>query len=503
MNFADQMNNAISCLLDHGHTQAAHWMLDKLLAEHPKVAFWHYQKALLGHESGNRDGVLNHFEQAAGLEPENPDYQKALGDFYHVIGNDASAALDRYLKVIELRPGDTQTLMIMAHLFVVQREFDKACEYYEKVIQLDPSEKEAIVLLDRIKKQSGTQQQPVFRQPAQHQAAHQQTNLAPDDLWQTAREQIQAGNTTAAIETCNRLLSKTPERPAVHNDLAILYFETGDKDNCLKHYQTAVQLEPDNLVFLKNLADFYCIEKAELKKAMELYVQVLTISPADTESMLAIGHICMALGHETDARFFLNRVVEIDMTNLQARQLLEQLDEKSLSEHHVSLTGQELYERALSKSENGDSEAAMNFLRQLITQDPNHALAYNDLGVICYDRGDKASAQTYYEQAVRLSPDNITFLKNLADFYLMELQKTEDAMKLYVKVLKSNPKDVDCLLATGSICLNLKNFDEARYFYQLALEIEPWNNDARHALEGLENSATIVEKENKRQANAK
>jgi Flp pilus assembly protein TadD len=119
-------------------------------------------------------------------------------------------------------------------------------------------------------------------------------------------------------------------------------------------------------------------------------------------------------------------------------------------------------------------------------------LAHNDLGVLHYNVGDKENALTHYEQAAQLEPDNITFKKNLADFYFVEQNRVEDALKLYVDVLTMQPEDAETLLITGHICVSLQKFDDAKVFYNRVLEIEPWNADARQNLEILESKREAV-----------
>ena len=121
---------------------------------------------------------------------------------------------------------------------------------------------------------------------------------------------------------------------------------------------------------------------------------------------------------------------------------------------------------------------------------PDFALAHNDLGVISHKLEKLENAGSYYREAVRLAPDNIIFRKNLADFIFVIEGHPEKAMIHYHKVLKSNPKDTEVLMMIGSLCLSLGSKEEARNFFNLVLEIEPWNIDASLALEKLDESAS-------------
>ena len=134
----------------------------------------------------------------------------------------------------------------------------------------------------------------------------------------------------------------------------------------------------------------------------------------------------------------------------------------------------------------GDLEGALNAFTRAIEINPNLATARNNLGVLYYNRGEKDKALNQYQQGAQLAPENITFQKNLADFYYVEQGRVEEAMQIYVKVLNTNPEDIETLLALAHICVTLEKFDDARYFFSRILQIEFGNKDAREFLEKLE-----------------
>ena len=103
-----------------------------------------------------------------------------------------------------------------------------------------------------------------------------------------------------------------------------------------------------------------------------------------------------------------------------------------------------------------------------------------------YQFCEKEKALNHYEQAARLEPGNITFKKNLADFYYVEQGRVEDALRIYVDVLAINPEDIETLQITGHICVALHKFEDAKVFYNRVLEIEPWNAEACDYLEKLQ-----------------
>ena len=64
----------------------------------------------------------------------------------------------------------------------------------------------------------------------------------------------------------------------------------------------------------------------------------------------------------------------------------------------------------------------------------------------------------------------------------MELGRYEDAIKIYINILKANPNDVATLLILGHICAALENYKDAFHFYQCVLKIDPLNAYAKESL---------------------
>lgn len=69
---------------------------------------------------------------------------------------------------------------------------------------------------------------------------------------------------------------------------------------------------------------------------------------------------------------------------------------------------------ALMALEAGDHERARRLLEALVAREPDHAPAHNDLGVLCYRKGDSAGAALHLRRAASLEPRNRTFAANLA-----------------------------------------------------------------------------------------
>lgn len=308
-----------------------------------------------------------------------------------------------------------------------------------------------------------------------------------EEIYEIFRPLISSSHPQNAIDVLKKLVETWPNFAIAHNDLGVLYYDTGDKEKALMHYQKATRFQPSNITFQKNLADFYYVEQGRVEEALQLYVKILEIDPEDVETLLVTGHICVALNQFDDAKVFYNRVLEIEPWKTEIQENLKKLEKAQQVEINPK-PAEKMYLDIQNTMDNAQPKKTIQRLEKLIQSWPDFAIAHNDLGVLYYNSGEKEKALTHYQEAVRLHPEKITFQKNLADFYYVEQKRTKEALQLYVKIMESNPEDVETLLATAHICEALNQNDDAKVFYNRVVEIEPWNPVAREHLKALETS---------------
>jgi tetratricopeptide (TPR) repeat protein len=128
---------------------------------------------------------------------------------------------------------------------------------------------------------------------------------------------------------------------------------------------------------------------------------------------------------------------------------------------------------------------AMRALQELIQSHPGFASAHHDLGVLYHNSNEKEKALAHYEKAVSLDPEKHAFLQSLADFYVGEQNRTEDALQIYLRILKNDPSNIEMLSITGNLLAVTGNPDTAREYYLKILEMDPGNQNARENLRFL------------------
>jgi ADP-heptose:LPS heptosyltransferase/tetratricopeptide (TPR) repeat protein/glycosyltransferase involved in cell wall biosynthesis/GT2 family glycosyltransferase len=467
MHSKEVLLKTVEQLIDSGHKEAALWILGNLVADFPEEAALHSAVAVLAYEQGQRALSREHFKSAVSLEPENISHRKALGDYYYAVEKNAEAALEQYACLLKVDPQHLESLVMAGHIAVSLHRYAQAQDYYQRVLDLDPGNAEVRRLLDKM------------RHAAPEQGA---SVLSVDELYTQAQVKIREADHPSAIDLLKRLLAQDDTHALAHNDLGVLLYEAGDLQAACTHYERASALQPENEIFQRNLADFYLAAVGDSQRAMQAYVQVLKLNPMDVEAVLSCAQICIGMGRAEDSRDFIQAAMEMEPWNKNAQTLLRQLEEAS--QPKVS-TGSDLFANAKAKAAIGDLQGAIDDLNRYVGTVPDDANAHNDLGVLYFESGAKDKAVTAYERAVHLKPTDLTYRKNLADFYLIEQGRIEEAMKLYIGVLEGNPQDLEALIACGMITASVGQAEDAKLFYHRALEIEPWNETARKGLEAI------------------
>lgn len=317
-----------------------------------------------------------------------------------------------------------------------------------------------------------------------------------------------------------------PDFARAHNDLAVMYYQTGNSLKALAHYEKAHKLEPTNITYRKNLADFYFVELEWTGDAIHTYLDILKDNPFDIESLNALGSISLQIGRKEQSRKYYARTLQIDNDNKEAKQALLQLPDSStepsrsqqtlnaitdiaqpvpttpvvqtvpsfkslfnLSEPARPLCSpDELYCEAIKLVNDNNNSAAINKLEEVVAQDSSHAKAHNDLGVLYQQKGDLQKSRHHHETAVRLTPASIVFNKNLADLLCSGFGDFEGALDIYVKLYSENRYDIEVLKAIAHICLEVDKPDDARFFLEQIMSIKPWDREAADALRIIKES---------------
>jgi tetratricopeptide (TPR) repeat protein len=306
-------NDEIMATGKRGHISTRTYINEDI--EYSEEGLRHNDHGVKHLQEGEEQKALESYRKAVSLAPGNTIFRKNLADLLAVSFGEFEEALQHYVAVLVSDPRDVEALSATGHICARLERYDDAAEFYVRVLEIEPNNSDAIYWLDNMREKESIN--------------GLDANL--NDRYQTLLSEIDQGNLAGAIHKIDNFIKIYPTHGQAHNDLGVFCYKNGDKTNVLACYLKAVELEPENVTFRKNLADFLYVEEGRVEEALENYVEVLRIKPDDADTLLIAGHICTTIERFEDAMIFYHKVLDIEPRNLDARQNLEALKNRQIS----------------------------------------------------------------------------------------------------------------------------------------------------------------------------
>jgi len=147
-------------------------------------------------------------------------------------------------------------------------------------------------------------------------------SINEDRTYHKAKKLVENDKIAEALDLMENYIPESINKARLHNDIGVLAYRTYNYEKAFHHYKKAVEIEPQDTVYKKNLADFIYFIKNDAHSALKIYISLLKSNPADTEILFAIGRISTDMGHTEDADTFFGRILEIDPDHIDARKAL-------------------------------------------------------------------------------------------------------------------------------------------------------------------------------------
>jgi protein O-GlcNAc transferase len=128
------------------------------------------------------------------------------------------------------------------------------------------------------------------------------------------------------------------------------------------------------------------------------------------------------------------------------------------------------FTRAINAHTHGKYAEAERLYRQVLAMDPNHAGAYQNLGVLAFQVGRNDAAIPLLKKAIELNPNNAAMYCNLGDAYTA-LRQGDDALAAYKKAVELDPNMPTTYNNLGIVYSRLGRVEDAINSWKKAIEL--------------------------------
>ncbi|OGU10230.1 MAG: glycosyl transferase [Geobacteraceae bacterium GWC2_58_44] len=309
---ADEAYAAIQSLSKGVEHQLAVSALEKHLERYPDHAIAHNDLAAVSYQLGEKEKAVSHYRAAVRLSPDEATYQKNLADMLYIETGEVDEAIAIYLELLKSSPRDVETLLNLGIISDGVGQAGEAESFFQRALEIEPWNQ---AVRERLTELRGREVE----------AARLDDDETAEERYERSQTLVAQGDTEAAARELEGIVDSFPDFSPAHNDLAVLYYQNGAKDEALMHYQKAAALVPGNSTFQKNLADFYFVEGRDVDGAIAIYLELLRKEPKNIETLMSLGKICMLLDRPQEAESFYGKVTQLEPWNRDARECLSTL----------------------------------------------------------------------------------------------------------------------------------------------------------------------------------
>jgi len=369
----------IEVLLRQGKRGEAAEVNNQILKENPKDPDAKSLSAAFLLDSGDIDNALAQLQAVVTSSPENAVAHYQLGRAFLASkrADAREAAKQQFQQAISLQPRTVLPRVGLAQLQVTTGEYQGALDSVQEILKLDPGNVSAKLI--------------------QSQAYLGQKKYGDSDS-------LIAG-----------VLKSNPSSPDVYYQAGVGALTQGKSQVAEEDFMRAYQLNPANSKSLMGVVDAE-MQQGHPDKAMGLLESESKKSPNRLDIPLLMGATAQREGKYQDSLIYFTRV-------------LDGLDKKSKVRADLYVQIAQTYRLQ------GNLDASIANLQKAREIVPENETVLSDLGVLMDTSNRKSEARQAYEACLRINPNNIFVLNNLA-YLLAETGGDLDMALNYVQKAK-------------------------------------------------------------------
>ena len=469
-----------------GNYAAAYDLLCHCLDINPNSAETYFNLATYYNELREDSMALACMEKAASLSPSNNTYLERLGHTLIKV-DDYERATKVYERLAEVSPTRTDVLGILSQLYQLDHNYDGMLRVIDKIELLEgPSEDIALSRMQIYAKQGKKKEElKVLKEMARQ---------FPNDLnyrVMMGNWLLQNGKKKEALAEYNHVLRKEPDNIMALMSLLDYYKDMGN-DKQVKEITERILLSnnsetSDKISLLHQIIMDSEKEGGDSTAVLSIFEKMLDVPKPDAD----IAEICatyMELKHmpQKEVNAAWERVLSIAPDNDNVRiKLLEAIWEEKDYDRIISQCKPALeynpenlafyYFMGLAHYQKGDFDTTLEVFKkgiERIDNNSNSSLAsdfYEITGDLLYKKGLDEEAFSAYDKCLNWNPNNIGCLNNYA-YYLSEKgERLAEAEQMSYRTVKAEPNNSTYLDTYAWILFMQGRYEEAKIYIEQAV----------------------------------
>ena len=417
---------------------------------------WPYYRAYLRLQAGNAPGAGELLGQVIAKAPDYAPAQLKQADLSFKSGRTEEAGTI-YRRLQDDRTVGPYACLGLARIAMDNGRWDEARTSLDKAIQADPQFKPAYRMLATVYDHFGN---PEESEILREKAGLERFAEAPDP-W---------------IEELAALCFDPRELMRLAN----VAFQTNRHERAFELYKTALDLDPDNLENVLDIAQMV-YNSGNREAARGLFLKALSLHPDDETALYHIATADYLAGRLDDAGLTLEKLVTVQPLSVDGWTSLGDVSFKKRDYQ----SAEACYKKALAinpqvakihyamgrlEMVRGNTPQALARFRKAAELDGRSADAWFSIGAIMARQGRSAEAIAGYKKALQENPEFGLAHYNLANV-LYRQGKLAGARERYLRAIECDPDIVEAHLNLGTLLADEGKRDAARDRLEKALSL--------------------------------
>lgn len=460
-----------------GDLSGAIAVLSELIKRRPQLAEAHLLLANAHRLRNKLDEAVAAYSRLAEIFPKNAQVPLFMGSVL-LQQNKTNQARQAFEKSLRLAPNYLPALEQVIALDLAQKQFLPALERIQQELQRHPKAAELHVLLAKAYYEKGETNnvEKALLRSIELDATHREPYVLLARLYVERKEHLQA------IERLKGVIARDPKDVGALMLLGMIYNQLKNFTAEREMYEKVLATNPRFSLALNNLAYLYSEQFHQLQKAFDMAQRARLLLPWDPYTADTLGwilfkreeypwalsllqesgdkllsqpevlyHLGMAqymMGYENTARITLERAVQLNK----------------------DFPGRDICVRRLAILAVDVSKADLAALEEQLSSHKDDPIALAKLASAYEQAGATDKARKSYEQALALSPKNVSVMIKLAKLHYQRLGNRSKAMDLARTARALAPDDPSIAHALGRIAFDAGQPAEMQWAHSLLQE---------------------------------